>query len=569
MQTIFRRCTTVKKSIKQSQLVFLLNLVSVVFLIGVVISVTFVVLQNTKVNQANTERFDLTYNANKIMNASSYLTSEVRAYAVTGDKEHYNNYWNEVNNLKNRDIGVNKMKEIGITPEEQAKIDEMFALSNKLVPLEDAAMSNVDNGNTDDAMEAVFGEDYEREIMKINALKEEILQMLDKRAEDNVLQLQRRVFIATVTEIIFIAIVVGLQISNFCLIRKKVIGPIIGVQKEMGELAQGNLSSVFNMEPDTSEIGMMISSILQTKETLNYYIGDISDKITQMADGNMNLSVELDYVGDFAPIKQSMTQILSSLNETLATILVTANKVSSGSVQVSTGANALSQGAMEQTGAVEELSVAISEITEQVKQNAQNAAVVNEKATKVGKELEISNRQMQDLMDAINDISNSSQEISKIIKTIEGIASQTNMLALNAAVEAASAGEAGRGFAVVAEQVRSLASRSAEAASNTAALIQKSISVVETGAAMADDMAQILTTVVDGAEEIVTSVDKISSASKQQAEAIEQIAFGVNQISEVVQLNSETAQNSATASEELSNHAKTLKDLVGKFNIIT
>lgn len=558
-----------KKSIKQSQLVFLLNLVSVVFLIGVVISVTFVVLQNTKVNQANTERFDLTYNANKIMNASSYLTSEVRAYAVTGDKEHYNNYWNEVNNLKNRDIGVNKMKEIGITPEEQAKIDEMFALSNKLVPLEDAAMSNVDIGNADEAIEAVFGEDYEREIMKINALKEEILQMLDKRAEDNVLLLQSRVFIATVIEIIFIAIVVGLQISNFNIIRKKVINPIIGVQKEMGELAQGNLSSVFLMEPDTSEIGMMISSILQTKETLNYYIGDISDKITQMADGNMNLSVELDYVGDFAPIKQSMTQILSSLNETLATILVTANQVSSGSVQVSTGANALSQGAMEQTGAIEELSVAISEITEQVKQNAQNAEVVNEKATKVGKELEISNRQMQDLMDAINDISNSSQEISKIIKTIEGIASQTNMLALNAAVEAASAGEAGRGFAVVAEQVRSLASRSAEAASNTAALIQKSISVVETGAAMADDMAQILTTVVDGAEEIVTSVDKISSASKQQAEAIEQIAFGVNQISEVVQLNSETAQNSATASEELSNHAKTLKDLVGKFNIIT
>ena len=112
---------------------------------------------NRKINKANSERFELTYNANRFMNGSSYLTNEVRAYAATGKQEHYDNYWNEVNNLKNRDIGVGNMKALGLTQEEQSMIDEMSNLSNTLVPLEEKAMDDVAAGKKDDAVNYVYG----------------------------------------------------------------------------------------------------------------------------------------------------------------------------------------------------------------------------------------------------------------------------------------------------------------------------------------------------------------------------------------------------------------------------
>ncbi|GEM_PF-2175514 len=135
-----------KKAIKQSTLVFLLNTVSIILVIGVMTTFFINVRFNQQIDKANTDRYDLAFNANRFLSASDYLTSEVRAYAATGDNVHYDNYWNEVNNLKNRDIGVENMKSIGITQEEQAMIDEMATISNNLVTLEDQAMKDVKAG---------------------------------------------------------------------------------------------------------------------------------------------------------------------------------------------------------------------------------------------------------------------------------------------------------------------------------------------------------------------------------------------------------------------------------------
>ena len=121
-----------KKAMNQSKLNLILNGIAITALLLVVVLLFVFGEINGRLMDATEDRFNLTYNANRFMNGSAYLTNEVRAYASTGNQVHYDNYWNEINNLKNRDLGVAAMQEIGITSEEQAMIDEMSSLSNNL-----------------------------------------------------------------------------------------------------------------------------------------------------------------------------------------------------------------------------------------------------------------------------------------------------------------------------------------------------------------------------------------------------------------------------------------------------
>ena len=157
-------------------------------------------------------------------------------------------------------------------------------------------------------------------------------------------------------------------------------------------------------------------------------------------------------------------------------------------------------------------------------------------------------------------ISSSSREIGKIIKTIDGIAFQTNILALNAAVEAARAGEAGKGFSVVAEEIRNLAIRSSQASKNTAALIATSLDTVQAGPDIADETARSLGMVLESVRLVTGSVGRIAASSRQQA-------LSLRQISDVVQTNSATAEESAAASGELSAQAQFLEELAGQFRL--
>jgi len=148
-----------KKAMNQSKLMLILNGGSILALFVMMVLLLIYNNASDQLNKANLDKGELTYNANRFMNGSSYLTNEVRAFASTANKEHYNNYWNEVNNLKNRDQGVAAMQEIGITGEEQAMIDSMYGLSNQLVPLEEQAMERVRAGHRDTALAYVYGTD--------------------------------------------------------------------------------------------------------------------------------------------------------------------------------------------------------------------------------------------------------------------------------------------------------------------------------------------------------------------------------------------------------------------------
>ena len=352
-----------KKAINQSTLTFILNAISILTLLFIAVSLISYSRVSRQLNTANEERFQLTYNANRFMNGSSYLTNEVRAFAATGEQEHYDNYWNEVNTLKNRDQGVAAMQEIGITTEEQTMIDKMSSLSNNLVPLEENAMEQVQNGNLEDALNYVYGSDYNAAITQINSLKEEFLNTLEKRTAEETARLGK--LQNSTRDFMFLAVILValIQLSVVLLINRKILRPVLAVEKQMGEISQGNLSAAFSLQPDTSEIGRLVASIHETKQELKKYINDIDDKLAQIAQGNMDLSIEEDYRGEFLPIQNAMRQILDSLNQALLQINYTAEQVAQESERMTSDAQILSSGAVAQASAVQELSASIQELS--------------------------------------------------------------------------------------------------------------------------------------------------------------------------------------------------------------
>ena len=368
----------------------------------------------------------------------------------------------------------------------------------------------------------------------------------------------------TILLIVFISFILSLIIA--LTIARSISKPVRQMADISKRMAAGDLSVQFNVN-SKDEIGQLGAAFAESAASIRGYIADITENLGRVEHGDLTVVTTLNYIGDYVDLKNSFQGILASLNDTLGQINQAAEQVLSSSEQVSDGAQALAQGATEQASSVEELSATIMEISDQVKNNAEHATDASSNVNHVSSEIEISNQHMAEMIIAMSKINDSSSLIGKIIKTIEDIAFQTNILALNAAVEAARAGAAGKGFAVVADEVRNLASKSAEAAKNTTSLIEDSIKQVENGTRIADETAKSLLRVVEGAKVVADTVEKISQASNCQSNAIIQVTQGIEQISNVVQTNSATAEESAAASEELSDQARTLKLLVEKFKL--
>ena len=556
-----------KKAINQSALTTILNVGSICALLFMLVLLVTYSDVSRQLERANEDRFELTYNANRFMNGSAYLTNEVRAYASTGNQEHYDNYWNEVNTLKNRDIGVAAMQEIGITNEEQKMIDDMYGLSNQLVPLEEQAMKQVQAGEQSAAVDYVYGEEYKDSITKINALKEQFLATLDERTLQEVDALTHSSSMIQFLMVIALAMVGTLQLISMWVIRRRILRPVIAVRDQMGEISQGNLSAEFGFRSDTSEIGMLVASIHETKGELRKYISDIDNKLSEMAQGNMNLSIDSSYRGEFLPIQDAMRQILDGLNDALSRIHQTAGKVSDRSERMAVSAQTLSDGAVQQAAAVEELSAGIQDISGQVKRTSKDADNARKSAVETESQLAVCSQKMDALSSAIADISESSDQISGIIKTIEDIAFQTNILALNASVEAARVGAAGKGFAVVANEVQQLAAKSAESAKNITDLIVNSVRLVQYGTSLSGETMTALTNVVSSSRQSAELVEHIADSAKQQAESLSQLTEGMENISAVVQTNANTAEESASSAQELRHHAERLQAAVRHFQL--
>ncbi len=556
-----------KKAMNQSKLMLLLNGGSILALLLVVVLLFIYNGASSRLEKANADKNSLTYNANRFMNGSSSLVQDVRAYAATGDKQYYDSYMNEVNTLKNREQGVAALQEIGITSDEQAMIDQMSSLSNDLVPLEQEAMNQVESGQIDAALGYVYGTEYSTVISQINALKEQFLNALETRTQTQVNSLTTAQNMISMIITIAVLLVGLMQVCVLLVTQKKIIRPVIAVRDQMGEIADGNLSAPFPLESDTSEIGMLVHSIHETRDQLKKYISDINSSLAHMAEGKMDIAISSDYKGEFIPIQKAMNQILDSLNNALFQINRTSDQVSNQSQRMAADAQVLSSGVVQQASAVEELSASIQALSDQVGATSKDADTARSFSTDAAIQLQACNQKMAQLTAAMGDIAQSSQQISGIIKTIDDISFQTNILALNAAVEAARAGEAGKGFAVVADEVQSLANKSSMAAKDIATLIQNSMKMVEHGNSLSEDTTAALSTGVAGAQKSTELVDRIAQSAKQQAESLSQLTLGMNQISSVVQSNASTSEKSAMSAQELQSEAEELSVSVRRFRL--
>jgi len=309
------------------------------------------------------------------------------------------------------------------------------------------------------------------------------------------------------------------------------------------------------------EIGQTISNAASFVN----HVTKISNDLEAVAGGD--LSLELDILSDKDTMGTSLKDMTDNLNHMFGDINSAASQVSTGAKQVADGALSLAQGSTEQAASVQQLSSSISEISGKTKENADMAMKAASLATTIMQNAEKGSQQMDEMMAAVRDINTASQNISKVIKVIDDIAFQTNILALNAAVEAARAGQHGKGFAVVAEEVRNLASKSAEAAKETGDMIQNSMAKADLGSHIAEDTATSLREIVTGISESSMLVAEIARSSDEQAVGISQVNVGIDQVAQVVQNTSATAEQSAAAAQEMSSQSDLLQRLITQFKL--
>ncbi len=243
-------------------------------------------------------------------------------------------------------------------------------------------------------------------------------------------------------------------------------------------------------------------------------------------------------------------------------------QVVSAAGQVSASAQSLSQGATEQASSLEETSASMEEMASMTRKNAENAADAAKLVTDVAQQVNASNVALTGMVASMGAIQESSNKVAKIIKTIDEIAFQTNILALNAAVEAARAGEAGMGFAVVADEVRNLAQRSAQAARDTAGLIEESIQRSQEGNGKVEEVAHSIGAITGAISRVKGMVDEVREASRQQTQGIDQVTQAIGQMEKVTQTTAATAEESAAASEELNAQAETSMGVVHELELL-
>ncbi|MGN0608763.1 MAG: methyl-accepting chemotaxis protein [Oscillospiraceae bacterium] len=345
---------------------------------------------------------------------------------------------------------------------------------------------------------------------------------------------------------------------------RRLLRPFKEIHAAARSMANGDLNYVPSYNAD-DEIGNVCRNLADTNAALKRYVDDISYNLSNMANGDFRVEFNAEYVGDFAPIRDSIEGISASMGSVINGINTASSEITLGADSVAETASSLASGASEQSQAVDEMSEIADNFVKQINESSENAQLAKDYSNQTGECITNSNASMKELLSSMQEITEMSVQIEKIVKTIDDIAFQTNILALNAAVEAARAGAAGKGFAVVADEVRNLASKSAEAAKGTTSLIRNTADAVAKGSKIANETADSLEAVTEKSVEVNRLVENISESCAEQSRDIIIVGQKLEAVANIARKNAATAEESAASSEELSGQARTLDELLRNF----
>ena len=359
----------------------------------------------------------------------------------------------------------------------------------------------------------------------------------------------------------------AMMVSKLNSLVKAVDEPLKAIEESLNEMSKGNLDAAIIKQEFQGTFEFVKRALNTTDETTMSYIDEISHVLGQIAQGDLTPSITRDYIGSYAPIKEALVTIIDSLNVTMLDIRNAVEQVAHGASQISSTAMSLADGATKQTTSIEELNTALSVIQDKATQANENAASANENTIKSQEFAIQGGAVIQSMSDTMSLIRTSNENISKIIDVITSIAFQTNLLALNASVEAARAGEHGKGFSVVADEVRTLAGRSQQSASDTANIISEGNNIVNEGVKAAEQVVQSFETIINNIRDISKLMSYTADISKEQLDSISTVNISVNEITQVVIDISASAEESAAASEELNSQVEILREQVSVFKL--
>lgn len=488
----------------------------------------------------------------------------IREMALNEDTSSYDNYEQTVKRLLSEvDSELQILKKTEVLSDEN--YEEYATALSDWGKIGYSIIEEIKNGNDENATDAILN-NCTPALNKVVEIAIKLDELTDEASSETV----RNMVVCTVAG--FVVIIVCLVFA-FTLTRKTckrvletILEPLHAIEDVAMELTEGNLHSTLEYHSD-DEIGKLAHSMRKSIRILGTYVDDIDRSMKLFSEGNFDVHPEVEWRGDFVGILNSFMAFQASMAGTIKGIQNVSNEVSGAAEQVASSSNDLADGATNQAAVVEELTATVTGVSEQVEKNSQSVKEISVKVDELGNAISESNGKMHEMVDSMHEISEASKEIDKIITTINEIASQTNLLALNASIEAARAGEAGKGFAVVANQVNVLADQSAQAAKESATLIETSVKAVEKGMVIAGQTAAQLEEVAENSKLITTEVTNIAETLETQTTEIKQINEGIEQINDVVQTNSATSEECAAASQEMSSEAESLREMIRKFKV--
>lgn len=337
------------------------------------------------------------------------------------------------------------------------------------------------------------------------------------------------------------------------------------VANRMVELSDGNLHKPVEKTRTGDEIELLTDTLGNTVQSINGYISEIERVLNHIAAGNLDIAPQGEYKGDFSLIRDTLSHIISSMNETMTDFNQAAVRLSDVAARLNTQSSQLHIASEEQNESANHLVSEVLTVKDRLEIVTKNTEKTRDKTGEISQQIQEANTKMAALTGAMNNINEHATEITRIAKVIEDIAFQTNILSINASVEAARAGSAGKGFAVVADEVQNLAAKSAQAAKSTTSMISNTHTLVQTGVKLTADTAHALQSISESSKKIETITNDLAYAVQEQENALGAIEKKIETISAIADRNLQSAADTEESSGILAQEAEHLQGFKDRY----